>query len=111
MKKNNNDAIINKANGEKEAFDVSKLKASLKNAGADDDTINEIAADIESWVYDGVTTGKIYTRAYKMFRRKKGSGALRYKLKKALYLMGPTGYPFEYFIGELFKRQGYEVQV
>jgi sensor histidine kinase YesM len=25
--------------------------------------------------------------------------------------MGPTGYPFEYFIGELFKRQGFSVEV
>jgi hypothetical protein len=110
-KKYKNGIIIKKASGETEPFDVSKLKASLKNAGADDDTIHEIAADIENWVYDGVSTGTIYARAYKMFRRKKGSGALPYKLKKALYRMGPTGYPFEYYIGELFKRQGYQVQV
>ena len=72
MKKSNNiEIIIKKKSGETEPFDVSKLKASLKNAGADDDTINEIAADIEKWVYNGVTTGKIYARAYKMFRRKK----------------------------------------
>ena len=25
--------------------------------------------------------------------------------------MGPTGYPFEHLIGELFKRQGYEIEV
>ena len=112
MKKNyKKRIIIKKASGETEPFDVSKMNASLKNAGADDDTISEIAADIENWVYNGVTTGKIYARAYKMFRRKKGSGALRFKLKKALYNMGPTGYPFEHFIGELFKRQGYEVEV
>jgi hypothetical protein len=112
MNKNNNkEIIIKKASGEIEPFDVSKLKTSLKSAGANEDTANEIAADIEKWVSNGVTTGKIYARAYKMFRRKKGSGALPYKLKKALYSMGPTGYPFEHFIGELFKRQGYEVQV
>jgi len=34
-----------------------------------------------------------------------------YKLKKALFCMGPTGYSFEYFIGELFKKQGYETGV
>lgn len=112
MKKNKNiKVIIKKASGDTEAFDISKLKASLKNAGADDDIASEIAADIENWVYNGVTTGKIYARAYKMFRRRKRSGAVRYKLKKALYSMGPTGYPFEHFIGELFKRQGFKVEV
>jgi len=110
-KKENKDILIKKASGETELFDVSKLKASLKNAGADDETTNEISADIENWVSNGITTGKIYARAYKLFRSKKGTGSLRYKLKQSLYDMGPTGYPFEYYVGELFKRLGYEVEV
>lgn len=112
MNKNyNKEIIIEKASGKTEPFDVSKLRASLKNAGARDDVIDDIAADIEDWVYDGVTTGEIYARAYQLFRKQSGNKATRYKLKKALFSMGPTGYPFEHFIGELFKRQGYEVEV
>ena len=112
MSKNNNkEIIIRKKSGDKEPFDVSKLKASLKNAGAADDVIEKIAADIENWVFDGVTTDKIYARAYKMFRRQSGHKASRYQLKKALFSMGPTGYPFEHLIGELFRRQGYKVEV
>lgn len=107
----NKEIIIKKKSGQTEPFDVSKLKASLKNAGADHDTIEKIADDIENWVYDGATTSKIYARAYKMFRRQSSSKASRYKLKKALFSMGPTGYPFENLIGELFKRQGFEVEV
>lgn len=110
-KKDKKDIIIKKASGETEPFDVSKLKTSLKNAGADVDVIDKIAADIEGWVHDGVTTRKIYARAYKMFRKRSGNKATRYKLKKALFSMGPTGHPFEHLIGELFKRQGYEVEV
>ncbi len=112
MNKNNNKKIlIQKKSGEKEPFDVSKLKTSLKNAGAAGNVIDKIAADIEDWVYDGVTTAKIYAYAYKMFRRQSGNKASRYKLKNALFSMGPTGYPFEYLIGEVFKRQGYTVEV
>jgi hypothetical protein len=103
--------IITKNSGETELFDVYKLKASLNKAGADEETINEIAVNIENWVYDGVTTGEIYSRAYMIFRDLLGEKATRYKLKKALFDMGPTGYPFEHFIGELFKKQGYEVEV
>jgi hypothetical protein len=110
-KDKNKEIIIKKASGDTEPFDVSKLKASLKNAGAADDVIEKIAADLENWVYDGVTTGKIYARAYKMFRRQSGNKASRYKLKKALFSMGPTGYPFEHLIGQIFKRQGYKVEV
>ena len=107
----NSSVEIKKASGETEAFDVAKLKASLQNAGAEENVINEIASDIEEWVYEGVTTQKIYARAYKLFRRKRDTGALRYKLKKALFKLGPTGYPFEHFIGELYKKQGYETEV
>jgi len=112
MSKNNNkEIIIKKAFGKTEPFEVSKLKASLKNAGAEDDVIKKIAADIQTWVYDGVTTREIYARAYKLFYKQSGHKASRYKLKKALFDMGPTGYPFEHFVGELFRLRGYEVQV
>jgi hypothetical protein len=47
----------------------------------------------------------------RLFRKKREAAALRYELKKALYRLGPTGYPFEHFIGELFSRQGYETEV
>ncbi|MFP4289962.1 MAG: ATP cone domain-containing protein, partial [Bacteroidales bacterium] len=111
MKKEKKEILIQKKSGETEPFDVSKLKASLRKAGAADDVIEKIAADIENRVYDGVTTDKIYAHAYKMFRRQSGNQASRYKLKKSLFSMGPTGYPFEYLIGEIFKRQGYKVEV
>lgn len=107
----NSSVEIKKASGETELFDVAKLKASLQNAGAVENIITEIAADIEEWIYEGVTTKKIYAHAYKLLQRKSGSRALRYKLKKALFKLGPTGYPFEHFIGELFKKQGYETEV
>lgn len=111
IKNSNQKIIIKKKSGETEPFDVYKLKASLKNAGATDEVIGKIAADIENWVYDGVTTEIIYARAYKLFRKQRGNEASRYKLKKALFDMGPSGYPFEHLIGELFRRQGFEVEV
>lgn len=35
----------------------------------------------------------------------------RYKLKEALFELGPTGYPFEKFTAELLNRLGYSTQV
>lgn len=107
----NNRVTIIKVSGESELFDIIKLKTSLREAGANDDVADLVAVDIANWVYDGATTVEIYARAYKMFRQYGGYDATLYRLKKALFAMGPAGYPFEHFIGELFKRQGYEVQV
>ena len=103
--------LVTKASGEKESFKTRKLIGSLERAGADDDTIREIVADIVGWAYEGITTKKIYARAFSLLRRKKAVPALRYKLKRAIMDLGPTGYPFEHLVGIIFERQGYSVSV
>ncbi|HOH25328.1 MAG TPA: restriction endonuclease, partial [Bacteroidales bacterium] len=103
--------LVQKASGELQPFDSKKLELSLRNAGAKQATIQMILDDIQSWVYNGVTTKKIYARAFKMLRGERTAAALRYKLKQAIMEMGPTGYPFEQFIGQIFQKQGYEIQV
>lgn len=107
----NNKIFVKKASGEEEPFDINKLKSSLDNAGADEKIIKEIVADIEDWLYTGITTKKIYSRAFLLLRRKKIKTALRYKIKQAILQLGPTGYPFESLVGKIFEKQGYSVKV
>jgi hypothetical protein len=102
--------LVTKASGDQEHFSEQKLKSSLQKAGASEASISYIINDIKEWLYDGVSTHKIYARAFKLLRQKKGSLAARYKLKKAIMELGPTGFPFEHFIGELMKAKGYEVK-
>ena len=103
--------IIRKASGEEEVFDINKLESSLQNAGAPRKSIKKILADIENWIYTGVTTKKIYSRAFQLLNKEKSGSSLRYKLKQAILELGPSGYPFEQFIGEIFHRKGYITQV
>jgi hypothetical protein len=103
--------VIRKASGETEPFDPQKLIASLQSAGAISEDSEEIAANIGDWLTDGITTKKIYARAYHLLRKKNKGHATRYNLKQALIELGSTGYPFEHLIGELFRRQGYKVEV
>jgi hypothetical protein len=105
-----NNHLVTKASGDQEPFSEQKLKSSLQKAGASEASISYIINDIKEWLYDGVSTHKIYARAFKLLRQKKGSLAARYKLKKAIMELGPTGFPFEHFIGELMKAKGYEVK-
>jgi hypothetical protein len=106
-----NTIIVRKASGETELFDVSKLQRSLQKAGAEFSIINKITEDINEWIYSGVTTKKIYSRAFSLLRRVQREAAMRYKLKQAIMELGPTGYPFESFIGEIFKKQGFNIEV
>lgn len=108
---NNKVIIIKKASGDEEPFSSDKLKRSLLNAGAKNETIVKIVSDIENWIYPGITTRKIYSRAFSILRREKTTSSLRYSLKKAILELGPTGYPFEILIGKLFKHMGYKTEV
>ena len=107
---NNNKYLVKKASGEVEPFSQQKLENSLRKAGASEETIENIVADIKNWLQEGVSTRQIYTRAFGLLKKKTGSTAARYKLKKAMMELGPTGFPFEHFIGEIMKLQGFEVQ-
>lgn len=108
---NNNTVLIKKASGEKEAFDVEKLKESLRKAGAEETIIEQVTREINSWIYDGISTQKIYSRAFSLLRREKKYLASRYKLKKAIMELGPTGFPFEHFMGKILEYQGYSTEI
>ena len=111
MDKSSNVILIKKASGDEEPFSTTKLERSLVNAGAQDETVLKIVADIENWIYPGVSTKKIYSRAFSMLRCEKTISSLRYRLKQAILELGPTGYPFENLIGQLFDSKGFQTEV
>jgi hypothetical protein len=102
--------LVKKASGETEPFSQEKLKTSLRRSGAEDETIAQVVNEIKDWIHDGVSTHKIYVRAFELLRKKRGGLAARYHLKKAILELGPTGFPFEHFIGQIMKHQGFEVK-
>ncbi|UCD60751.1 MAG: ATPase [Flavobacteriaceae bacterium] len=107
----NEDFFIVKASGDKVLFSEEKLRASLKRSGADSKLISQILRLVKEELYDGITTKELYNRAFGYLRRKKPVYASKYKLKKAIYELGPTGFPFERFIGAVLKYSGYKIQV
>jgi hypothetical protein len=102
---------IKKVSGELEVFSRNKLINSLKRSGAEIEIVNSIADDVESWIYEGIPSKKIYDKAFALLRKRQLGIAARYKLKNAMMEMGPTGYPFEYFVGQIYRLMGYDVEV
>mgnify|MGYP001593175804 CR=1 FL=1 len=97
-----------KADGKKELFEESKLIDSLKNAGGADKVIEDIVQHIGSEIHDGMTTGEIYSRAFKLLKTHSMSSAIKYSLRRALSELGPGGFPFEKYIARIFQAWGYE---
>lgn len=106
----NRDALIIKSTGEKEPFDVEKLKASLVRAGASKISTDLVADHILKEVRDGMSTGEIYTHAFSILRQYEKPVALKYSVRRAVMELGPSGFPFEKFIAELFKVKGFKTE-
>ncbi len=106
-----NSINIIKHSGDIVPFNVDKLKDSLRRAQASEELIQQIVAQIESAIYNGITTKKIYQMAFKMLKGKSRVSASKYKLKKALMELGPSGFPFEKLVGKLLEYEGFETKV
>jgi hypothetical protein len=102
---------IRKSSGENVPFSSLRLSESLRHSGADEETVDHILKKVEEELFPGISTREIYNRAYAMLRRKQPVLASKYKLKKAIYELGPTGFPFEKFISTLLQFSGYQTRV
>ena len=103
--------IVTKASGIQSVYEPDKLRKSLHKSGADDATINFILQNIKPQLFDGIPTKKIYRMAYAMLKKTSKETASKYKLKNAIFELGPSGYPFEIFIAEILKQKGYKVKI
>ena len=102
---------IIKYSGEVEAFNIEKLKSSLRHSKASEKLVLEIVEEVQKQLTEGMTTKQIYEIAYAILKQKSKSGSARYKLKKAIMEFGPTGYPFEKYIGKILEYEGFNTDV
>jgi len=102
---------IIKADGTQEDFDPHKLVRSLERSGAEEEVAQNVLRDIERELYDGITTQEIYRRAFARLREHRRPVAARYSLKRAVLEFGPSGFPFEAYLAELFRAEGYEAKI
>ena len=102
--------LVKKHSGEKQPFSEKKLIQSVMRAGATEEIAHAVTEAVKPYLYDGITTRDIYRKAFQILRRRMRSLAARYSLKNAIMELGPSGYPFEKFVGELFRKQGFAVK-
>ncbi len=91
---------ITKADGTQEDFKTQKLRMSLRRAGAKNAEIDNIVAHTQT----------IYQHAFRLLRESVDPVAAKYSLRRAIYGLGPTGFPFEDFLARLFEAEGYKTK-
>lgn len=103
--------LITKADGEKERFDPVKLENSLMHAGASSTVRARVLSKMLHELKPFMTTEEIYTRAFELLKNEEESPlAARYSTKRAVSALGPSGFPFEQFLGEVLKAHGWVVR-
>jgi hypothetical protein len=103
--------FVTKADGEEESFDAGKLERSLELAGASSTMRARIAAHIMRELHPGITTEEIYRHAFEILRKEEQTPvAARYSVKRAVFALGPSGFPFEQFLAEVLRAHGWQVQ-
>lgn len=91
-------------------FDPGIFKRSLMRAGATRELAEKLAVEIERSIKDGDSTNAIYKNAFTSLHEREKKVAMQYSLKRALFGLGPTGFPFEKFVAEIFRRKGYDTK-
>jgi hypothetical protein len=95
-------------NGEREPFHAEKLYTSLSRSGAPKDVAERITSEIADELHEGDRTQEIYRKAFSRLRKLERPVAARYSVKRALLDLGPSGYPFEDFLAEMYRALGYQ---
>lgn len=95
-----------KYNGEKEPFSEKKAYNSARRAGASDSESKKIVKELD--IYEGIKTSEISEKIRRALKRENKKAALRFNLKGAIKKLGPTGFPFEKYVAEIFKNQGFK---
>ena len=101
---------ITKADGTVEYFKVEKLRRSLRRSGARPEQVNHVIAELTPTLHDGIKTQEIYRNAFRLLHNNDSPVAARYSLRRALFNLGPTGFPFEKFLARLFASDGYSTK-
>ena len=102
---------VEKSSSEMELFSKKKLALSLERSGATREEIETILDKISVDIYDGISSKEIYKKAFSFLKKVNNTSASKYSLKRAIFDLGPTGFPFERLVAALLREKGFKTKV
>ncbi len=106
-----NDLSVINLSGEKEPFSYYKVLRSARRAGASKRVSEMIAEEVKRKARSGMRTSEIYSMVRFLLNKEEPKTAIKFDLKEAMKRLGPTGFPFEKFIGNVLAHEGYSVRL
>jgi len=95
--------------GEKEPFSLLKIQNSVQRVGASKDLAQKIAKAIQEEAFPGIKTEYIAQKLKRLLSQENKKFSLKFNLKEGMRKLGPTGFPFEKYIGAILSTVGFKV--
>jgi len=93
-------------------FNENKILSTCRRAGASKKTAHQILKKVRSKIYQGILTRDIYKYVLQAISEEKDAKGLhqRYRLKEAIMKLGPNGFAFENYVGNILGHYGHEIK-
>ena len=101
-------SLIIKANGKPQRFSSLKFKNSLTHSGVKNEHIDPILIKVKNALKPEITSQEIFNIAHHELNQNNRALSYRYALKRGIFELGPTGFPFEQLMSRLWMKLGYQ---
>jgi len=102
--------LIVNSQGETEVFSPKKVWRSARRAGATTKQAQQAVEAVSAQVTEGMSTQDIYNIILSVVRKESPLVGMRLNLKRAIQLLGPTGFPFEQYVASLWRFYKYDTK-
>jgi hypothetical protein len=101
--------FVTKADGSRQVYSRDKVVGTCLRMGADRETAERVAGQVERRLYDGVSTRKVLQLIFSLMRKPKPAVRHIFDLRRGISLMEPKP-EFEVFIQTVLAHSGFQVQ-
>lgn len=101
-----------KHNGELEPYAEEKVIHTMNRVGVSPALQPEVLRYIREQFKNGfITTDQLFTLVFSYLKTSDRKSSLRLNLRRGIFELGPTGFPFEKYLARLFQSRGYKTMV
>ncbi|MFS8064695.1 MAG: restriction endonuclease [Luteimonas sp.] len=102
--------FVVKNSGDKEPYDEEKVRRSMNRVGVPDNLKPEILEHIKSkFENNEMSTNDVFHHIMEYLEPRDRKSSLKLNLREAIFELGPSGFPFEQYLANIFRAQGYSV--
>lgn len=103
--------FVIKKSGDREEYDEKKVIRSMDRVGVPENLQPEVLEHIKGQFKNGELPADIlFEQILQYLEPRDRKSSLRFNLRQAIFELGPSGFPFEQYLAQIFREQGYTVE-